>query len=99
MIGKILFAFFLVAPGAQASAANIDPVKCEADATAALPKSPLLTVKSASTRQMTPAEAKEYPTGPALWVDINVALSGKETAYTYVCAITHAGRVVRESER
>jgi len=96
---RVFVALFASALATQAYAAGIDPVKCVADATSALPKSPILVVKSTATRQMTPTEAKEYPTGPALWVDVDVGVSGKETRYTYVCAITRAGRVVREVTR
>lgn len=96
---RLFIALFAATLVTQAHATEIDPVKCAADATAALPKSPILVVKDAATRHMTPTEAKEYPTGLALWVDVDVALSGRETRYTYVCAITRAGRVVRETTR
>lgn len=78
-----------------ATAATLDEGKCLAEATALIPRSPVVTVKTAVTRAMKPAEAKEYPAGPALWVDVGIDVSGKQATYTYVCAITKAGRVLR----
>jgi hypothetical protein len=79
-------------------AADFDESKCIADAAVRVPTSALVKVTGATARKMTPIEASEYPSGPAMWVDVEASVSGKPTTYHYVCALTRVGRMVRLRE-